>query len=109
MTNTFKPTPYKELNRILSIFVKILQVLKTLGFKAKESGWRKTMGAYLRTEHSKFGLAVNGRVNEKISDFQNRVGGGKRSLAAFTRSGAQFGQGGSHPLVMGSRHHRQSV
>ena len=45
---------------IMFVFVKILQMLKSLGFKAKESGWRKTMGTYLRTEHSKFGLAVFG-------------------------------------------------
>lgn len=45
---------------ILFVFMKILQILKKLGLRASESGWRKTMSAYLRTEHSKFALAVFG-------------------------------------------------
>jgi len=45
---------------LMFVFVKILQILKTLGIRARESGWRKTMGTYLRTEHSKFALGVFG-------------------------------------------------
>ena len=45
---------------IIFVFMKILQILRRLGAKTKESGWRKTMSTYLRTEHSKFALAVFG-------------------------------------------------
>ncbi|MCK5844279.1 MAG: alpha/beta hydrolase, partial [Victivallales bacterium] len=45
---------------IIYVFMKMLQILRKLGGKAKESGWRKTMSTYLRTEHSKFALAVFG-------------------------------------------------
>jgi pimeloyl-ACP methyl ester carboxylesterase len=45
---------------LIFVFLKILQLLKSFGLKTKESGWRKTMGTYLRTEQSKFGLAVFG-------------------------------------------------
>ncbi|NOY74996.1 MAG: alpha/beta hydrolase [Kiritimatiellaeota bacterium] len=45
---------------IIYVFMKMLQILKRLGAEAKESGWRKTMSTYLRTEHSKFALAVFG-------------------------------------------------
>ncbi len=45
---------------LMFVFIKMLQLLKALGIKTREGGWRKTMGAYLRTEHSKFALAVFG-------------------------------------------------
>ena len=45
---------------LMFVFIKALQLLNALGIRAKEGGWRKTMGAYLRTEHSKFALAVFG-------------------------------------------------
>jgi hypothetical protein len=45
---------------IIYVFMKMLQVLKRFGAKAKQSGWRKTMSTYLRTEQSKFALAVFG-------------------------------------------------
>jgi pimeloyl-ACP methyl ester carboxylesterase len=37
--------------------IKFLQFLKTIGFKAKETGWRKVTGIFMRNEHSKFILA----------------------------------------------------
>ncbi len=43
---------------VLFIFVKILQMLKRLGAVAEENGWRTATRAYLRTEDSKFTLAV---------------------------------------------------
>jgi pimeloyl-ACP methyl ester carboxylesterase len=42
---------------IIFCFIKILQVLKKIGFKAEENGWRKATGIFLRREHSKFILA----------------------------------------------------
>ncbi|MDD3117980.1 MAG: alpha/beta hydrolase [Victivallales bacterium] len=42
---------------IIIVFIKILQFLKRLGFRAEENGWRKATGIFLRTEHSKFVLA----------------------------------------------------
>ncbi len=39
------------------IIIKFLQFLKTIGFKAKENGWRKVTGIFMRNEHSKFILA----------------------------------------------------
>lgn len=38
--------------------VKFLQFLQRLGFTAREDGWRRVTQSYLRTEHSKFALAV---------------------------------------------------
>ncbi len=38
--------------------IKILERLKRLGYGSKEDGWRKATQSYLRTEHSKFTLAV---------------------------------------------------
>ncbi|MBN1493680.1 MAG: alpha/beta hydrolase, partial [Candidatus Omnitrophica bacterium] len=43
---------------ILFIFVKVLQITKRLGAVAEENGWRAATRAYLRTEDSKFTLAV---------------------------------------------------
>ena len=43
---------------ILMIFIKCLQLLKKIGFKAKEEGWRKATGIFLRKEHTKFILAT---------------------------------------------------
>lgn len=42
---------------LIIIFIKILQFLKKLGFRAEENGWRKATGIFLRNEHSKFILA----------------------------------------------------
>ena len=42
---------------LLIIFIKLLQILKKLGFKAEENGWRKATGIFLRNEYSKFVLA----------------------------------------------------
>ena len=39
------------------IVIKFLQFLKTMGFRAKENGWRKVTGIFMRKEHSKFILA----------------------------------------------------
>ena len=39
------------------VIIKFLQLLKTIGFKAKETGWRKVTGIFMRKEHSKFILA----------------------------------------------------
>jgi pimeloyl-ACP methyl ester carboxylesterase len=39
------------------LFIKFLQFLKVIGFKAKENGWRKVAGIFMRQEHSKFILA----------------------------------------------------
>jgi hypothetical protein len=39
-------------------FVKLLQLLKKIGFKAEENGWRKASGIFLRKEHTKFILAL---------------------------------------------------
>jgi pimeloyl-ACP methyl ester carboxylesterase len=44
------------------IIIKFLQFLKTLGFKAKENGWRKVTGIFMRKEHSKF-LLASFRIN----------------------------------------------
>ena len=42
----------------LMIFIKCLQLLKKIGFKAEENGWRKATGIFLRKEHTKFILAT---------------------------------------------------
>ncbi len=42
----------------LIIFIKILQLMKKIGFRAEENGWRKATGVFLRNEHSKFILAA---------------------------------------------------
>jgi pimeloyl-ACP methyl ester carboxylesterase len=42
----------------LMAFVKCLQFLKKIGFKAEEGGWRKATGIFLRKEHTKFILAT---------------------------------------------------
>lgn len=38
--------------------VKLLQLLKKIGFRAEENGWRKASGIFLRKEHTKFILAA---------------------------------------------------
>ena len=43
---------------VIMIFIKCLQLLKKIGFKAKEEGWRKATGIFLRQEHTKFILAA---------------------------------------------------
>ena len=43
---------------VLMAFVKCLQFLKKIGFKAEENGWRKATGIFLRKEHTKFLLAT---------------------------------------------------
>jgi pimeloyl-ACP methyl ester carboxylesterase len=42
----------------LMVFIKCLQLLKKIGFKAEENGWRKATGIFLRKEHTKFILAT---------------------------------------------------
>lgn len=42
----------------LLIFIKCLQLLKKIGFKAEENGWRKASGIFMRREHTKFILAT---------------------------------------------------
>ncbi|MDD5699497.1 MAG: alpha/beta fold hydrolase [Victivallaceae bacterium] len=42
---------------VLMIFIKCLQLLKKIGFKAEENGWRKASGIFMRKEHAKFILA----------------------------------------------------
>ena len=42
----------------LMLFIKFLQLLKKIGFKAEEGGWRKATGIFLRKEHTKFILGV---------------------------------------------------
>ncbi len=42
----------------LMAFIKCLQLLKKIGFKAEENGWRKATGIFLRKEHTKFILAT---------------------------------------------------
>lgn len=42
------------------LMVKFLQLLQKVGFIPKEDGWRRVTQSYLRTEHSKFSLAVFG-------------------------------------------------
>jgi len=42
----------------LMVFIKCLQLLKKIGFKAEEGGWRKATGIFLRKEHTKFILAT---------------------------------------------------
>ncbi|MCK5347123.1 MAG: alpha/beta hydrolase, partial [Candidatus Heimdallarchaeota archaeon] len=42
----------------MMIFIKCLQLLKKIGFKAEENGWRKATGIFLRKEHTKFILAT---------------------------------------------------
>ncbi len=42
---------------LMILFIKFLQLLKRIGFKAKMNGWRKVTGIFLRREHSKFILA----------------------------------------------------
>lgn len=60
---------------IFIIFIKVLQFMKKLGFKAEENGWRRASQVYLRKEHSKFCLAsfrldyLSGRKNESPCDF----------------------------------------
>lgn len=43
---------------LIFLFIKILQLLKSFGVKAKENGWRAATGVFLRHEYSKFALAV---------------------------------------------------
>ena len=43
---------------ILMLFIKCLQLLKKIGFKAEENGWRKASGIFVRKEHAKFILAT---------------------------------------------------
>ena len=43
---------------LLIVFIKMLQLLKKIGFRAEENGWRKATGVFLRNEHSKFILAT---------------------------------------------------
>ena len=38
-------------------FIKVLQLLKKLGMRAEENGWRKATGIFLRSEYSKFVLS----------------------------------------------------
>ena len=42
----------------MMVFIKCLQLLKKIGFKAEENGWRKATGIFLRKEHTKFILAT---------------------------------------------------
>ncbi len=41
---------------LIFFFVKILQLLKKMGMRAEENGWRKATGIFLRNEYSKFVL-----------------------------------------------------
>ena len=43
---------------MLILFIKMLQLLKKIGFSAEENGWRKATCVFLRNEHSKFILAT---------------------------------------------------
>ena len=43
---------------MIFIFVKILQLLKKMGLRAEENGWRKATGIFMRNEYSKFTLAT---------------------------------------------------
>jgi pimeloyl-ACP methyl ester carboxylesterase len=49
------------------VTLKFLQVLKKIGIKTKENGWRMLSGVFLRNEHSKFILA-SFRLNYHSSD-----------------------------------------
>lgn len=42
----------------LFLFLKVLQLFKKLGFRAKDNGWRAAMRHYARMEYSKFVLAA---------------------------------------------------
>ncbi len=42
----------------LIVFIKCLQLMKKIGFKTEEGGWRKATGIFLRKEHTKFILAT---------------------------------------------------
>lgn len=42
---------------LLLVFIKLLQLLKRLGMRAEENGWRKATGIFLRNEYSKFVLS----------------------------------------------------
>lgn len=43
---------------LLFFFIRILQWIKSFGWHSKKDGWRTATRSYLRTEHSKFILAV---------------------------------------------------
>lgn len=43
---------------LIFFFVKILQLLKKMGMRAEENGWRKATGIFLRNEYSKFVLGT---------------------------------------------------
>jgi pimeloyl-ACP methyl ester carboxylesterase len=43
---------------MIYFFVKILQLLKKMGMRAEENGWRKATGIFLRNEYSKFVLGA---------------------------------------------------
>jgi pimeloyl-ACP methyl ester carboxylesterase len=43
---------------LLIVFIKMLQLMKKIGFRAEENGWRKATSVFLRNEHSKFILAT---------------------------------------------------
>lgn len=43
---------------LIFFFVKVLQLLKKMGMRAKENGWRKATGIFLRNEYSKFVLGT---------------------------------------------------
>ncbi|MCF6177357.1 MAG: alpha/beta hydrolase [Victivallaceae bacterium] len=94
--------------------LKILQVVRYLGFSTSENGWRKASQVYLRKEHSKFCLATF-RLNCQAPDApqptdidavrQQIV----KRLAAFIKDNAVFHWGINWKRFSAKRHHNRYV
>ena len=82
---------------ILLVFLKILQILRKIGFRAEETGWRKATSVYLRSENSKFSLAIfrlkipqNVKYDEELSDYDRQCQNIIHNLAYLIRRTPEF-------------------
>lgn len=80
-------------NALFILFLKSLQLLRALGMKARENGWRKATGIFMRNEYSKFILTsfrlryYRGRVPADYRQARNEL---IERLAAFLHNQPSF-------------------
>ncbi|UDQ99033.1 alpha/beta hydrolase [Lentisphaerota bacterium WC36G] len=82
---------------VLLVFLKILQIMRKIGFRAEETGWRKATGIYLRNEHSKFCLATfrlkipqNVKYSENLKIYDRQCQNIIHNLAYMIRRTPEF-------------------
>lgn len=78
---------------LIFVFVKVLQLLKKMGLRAEENGWRKATGIFMRNEYSKFTLAsfrLRYYDGEHPRDFENARRQLIEKLADFLRNNSSL-------------------